>query len=86
MVWVGNDDTRAKVTKNKSPVTQARTPLVSLDVIEIDGTRLEVLHPHENRIVCGYDRCHLLNPPPLEANCRFCGHHLANSGGFSRIL
>lgn len=86
VVWVANDDSRATVKKNKSPVTQARTPLVSLDVIEIDGTRIEILHHHENRIVCGYDRCHLLNPPPLEANCRFCGHHLANSGGFSRIL
>jgi len=86
VVWVTADGVRADIRKNKAPVTQSRTPLVSLDVIEIDGTRLEVMHPHESRIVCGYDRCHLLNPPPLEANCRFCGHHLANSGGFSRIL
>ena len=73
-------------SKNKSPITQARTPLVALDVIEVDGTRLEILTRHESRIVCGNGRCNLLNPPPLEANCRFCGHHLANSGGFSRIL
>ena len=85
-VWVANDDGGDAVRKNKAPITQERTPLVSLDVIEIEGTRIEILHPHESRIVCGYDRCHLLNPPPLEANCRFCGHHLANSGGFSRLL
>ena len=85
-VWVAADAQTVPVRKNKSPITQARTPLASLDVIEIDGTRIEILKPHESRIVCGYDRCHLLNPPPLEANCRFCGHHLANSGGFSRLL
>ena len=85
-VWVASDLPGLTVRKNKSPVTQARTPLVALDVIEIDGTRLEILTQHESRIVCGNDRCHLLNPPPLEANCRFCGHHLANSGGFSRLL
>lgn len=85
-VWVMAADTNAKVLRNKSPVTQVRTPLVSLDVVEIDGWRFEILLPHESRIVCGYNHCHLLNPPPLEANCRFCGRHLANSGGFSRIL
>ncbi len=85
-VLVRDDFATAVLLRNKSPVKDARTPLVSLDVIEIDGTRLEVLHPHEHRIVCGNDRCNLLNPPPLEANCRFCGHHLANSGGFSRLL
>ncbi len=85
-VWVASERATANVRKNKSPVTQPRTPLAPLDVLEIDGTRLEILTRHERRIVCGYDRCHLLNSPPLEANCRFCGHHLANSGGFSRIV
>ncbi|MEZ5852661.1 MAG: FHA domain-containing protein [Hyphomicrobiaceae bacterium] len=85
-VWVMSADATAKVLRNKSPITQARTPLASLDVIEIDGWRFELLLPHDARIVCGYDHCHLLNPPPLEANCRFCGRHLGNSGGFSRIL
>ena len=85
-VWVASDDTAVTARKNKSPITQARTPLVPLDVIEVEGTRLEILTKQESRIVCGNDRCHLLNPPPLEANCRFCGHHLANSGGFSRLL
>jgi hypothetical protein len=74
------------IRRNKSPLTQRRTELVSLDVIEVGNFRFEVLHPHENRIVCGYDRCHLLNAPPIEANCRFCGRHLANAGGFSRVL
>ena len=85
-VWVSDQDSSAKVRRNKAPLAQPRTPLTALDVIEVDGTRIEILTHHESRIVCGYDRCHLLNHPPLEANCRFCGHHLANSGGFSRLL
>lgn len=85
-VWVQTETTNATVRRNKAPVTQLRTQLQSLDVIEVDNVRFEVLHPHESRIVCGFDRCHLLNPPPLEANCRFCGRHLANAGGFTRIL
>lgn len=87
-VWISTGGSRLKVRRNKSPLPggQERTPLVALDVIEVGPMRFEVLHPHEPRIVCGYERCHLLNPPPLEANCRFCGRHLANAGGFSRIL
>lgn len=87
-VWVGSGKSRLTVKRNKAviPPGQDRVPLVALDVLEIGTMRFEVLHPHEPRIVCGYDRCHLLNPPPLEANCRFCGRHLANAGGFSRIL
>jgi len=87
-VWVISERSRATVRRNKSivPKTQERTQLAPLDVIEVGPMRFEVLHPHEPRVVCGYDRCHLLNPPPLEANCRFCGRHLANAGGFSRIL
>ncbi len=87
-VWVAGTGHSLTVRRNKSPIppTQARTPLVALDVIEVGALRFEVLHPHEPRVVCGYDRCHLLNAPPLEANCRFCGRHLANAGGFSRIL
>lgn len=80
------DSNTTPIRRNKSVVAQQRTPLVSLDVIEIGGFRFEILHPHEHRIVCGYDRCHLLNAPPIEANCRFCGRHLANAGGFSRVL
>ncbi len=87
-VWVYSDRPRMTVRRNKAAVapTQARTPLVALDVVEAGAMRFEVLHPHESRVVCGYERCHLLNPPPLEANCRFCGRHLANAGGFSRLL
>lgn len=87
-VWIGSERSRLAAKRNKSlvPPTQARTPLSVLDVIEIGDMRFEVLHPHEPRVVCGYERCHLLNPPPLEANCRFCGRHLANAGGFSRLL
>ncbi len=84
-IWVMPGDT-ASAKRNKSALALARTPLASLDVIEVGAMRFELLHPHESRIVCGYDRCHLLNPPPIEANCRFCGRHLANAGGFSRIL
>lgn len=87
-VWVQGTGAQVPVLRNKSPIQpqQERTPLVALDVIEIGTLRFEILHPHEPRMVCGYERCHLLNPPPLEANCRFCGRHLANAGGFSRIL
>jgi hypothetical protein len=87
-VWVMSERSRIAVRRNKSVVqkTQERTRLAVLDVIEIGPMRFEVLHPREPRVVCGYERCHLLNPPPLEANCRFCGRHLANAGGFSRIF
>ena len=87
-VWVMAERPRVSVRRNKSaiPKTHERTQLAALDVIEIGPMRFEILHPHEPRVVCGYERCHLLNPPPLEANCRFCGRHLANAGGFSRIL
>ncbi|MBS0242206.1 MAG: hypothetical protein JSS20_08505 [Proteobacteria bacterium] len=86
-VWVAGK-TKLNVRRNKAPIApgQERTTLAVLDVIEVGPMRFEVLHPHEPRVVCGYDRCHLLNPPPLEANCRFCGRHLANAGAFSRIL
>lgn len=85
-ILVQDDTSTFAPTRNKAKVKDVRMPLVSLDVIEIEGTRFEILSHHEHRIVCGYDKCHLLNPPPLEANCRFCGHHLANSGGFSRLI
>ncbi|MGE0698151.1 MAG: FHA domain-containing protein [Hyphomicrobiaceae bacterium] len=88
-VWVTTGRPSLQVNRNKAPIPagQERTPLAVLDVVEVGTMRFEVLHPHEARgIVCGYERCHLLNPPPLEANCRFCGRHLANAGGFSRIL
>jgi len=87
-VWVMPKRSRMIVRRNKAVVSekQERTQLAGLDVIEIGPMRFEVLHPHEPRVICGYERCHLLNPPPLEANCRFCGRHLANAGGFSRIL
>jgi hypothetical protein len=87
-VWVSSDRARITPRRNKSPVPKAqeRTQLAALDVIELGPMRFEVLHPQEPRVVCGYERCHLLNPPPLEANCRFCGRHLANAGGFSRLL
>ena len=84
--WVMASSGGVGAKRNKAPVTQDRTSLASLDVVEVDTTRFEILHPHEQRVVCGYDRCHLLNPPPLEANCRHCGRHLANAGGFSRVL
>jgi hypothetical protein len=87
-VWLPRGQPKAAVRRNKSPIPpqQQRTVLAALDVLEMGPMRFEILHPHEPRVVCGYERCHLLNPPPLEANCRFCGRHLANAGGFSRIL
>ncbi|MFM9938422.1 MAG: FHA domain-containing protein [Hyphomicrobiaceae bacterium] len=84
--WVTQAHAAVTMVRNKSPIIQERTPLESLDVIKIGTTRFEILHPHEQRIVCGYDKCHLLNKPPLEANCKHCGRHLGNTGGFSRLL
>lgn len=84
--WVQPPGSKAKASRNKSPVTHQRTLLESLDVIEIPGHRFELLHPHEGRIVCGNQACHLLNPPPLAGNCRYCGRDLAGTGGFSRVL
>jgi len=84
--WVTFGDAAYAVIRNKSPISQDRTPLESLDVLKIGSTRFEILHPHEQRIVCGYEKCNLLNRPPLEANCRHCGRHLGNTGGFSRVL
>jgi hypothetical protein len=84
-VWVATN-TALPMRRNKSPVTQERTQLEALDVITVGSMRFEILHPHEPRIVCGGDDCHLLNRPPLEANCRHCGRHLGNTGGFSRVL
>ena len=85
-VWVQPSGNPIECRRNKGVMAQARTPLASLDVLEIDRHRLEILHPHEGRIVCGNNRCNLLNPPPLAGNCRFCGHDLAGAGGFSRVL
>jgi hypothetical protein len=84
--WVSSGASSLNVRRNKTPITQDRTPLESLDVVVVGNTRFEILHPHEQRVVCGGDDCHLLNRPPLEANCRHCGRHLGNTGGFSRIL
>jgi hypothetical protein len=84
--WIVTGDGGYHILRNKTPITQERTPLESLDVIKINGMRFEILHPHEQRVVCGFKECHLLNPPPLEANCKHCGRHLGNTGGFSRVL
>ncbi len=72
--------------RNKAAIAADRTPLAVLDVIEIDRYRFEIGRPHEPSVVCGWEHCHLLNPPPIAANCRFCGHDLANSDSFSRRL
>lgn len=85
-VWVQQRESEAEARRNKARITQSRTLLSSLDVLEIERHRFEILHPHEGRVVCGFDRCNLLNPPPLAGNCRFCGHDLAGGGGFSRVL
>lgn len=85
-VWVQRHDVDVDARRNKAKITAARTLLTSLDVLEVERHRFEILHPHEGRIVCGFERCHLLNPPPLAGNCRFCGHDLAGGGGFSRVL
>lgn len=86
IVWVRSENAGTDATKNKGSIRQSRTLLASLDVIEVEGHRFEVLHPSEGRIVCGNNACHLLNPPPLAGNCRYCGRDLAGSGGFSRVL
>lgn len=83
---VDDDGVREGVRINKSKVANSRTLVEPLDVVELDGIRFEVIDPRERRIVCGHATCHLLNPPPYEADCRWCGRHLANTGAFSRVL
>jgi hypothetical protein len=85
-VWVFDPSAGVDVLRNKARITQRRTLLASLDVVEVGGQRFEFLHPHHGRIVCGFASCNLLNPPPLAGNCRFCGHDLAGAGGFSRVI
>ena len=74
------------VTRNNARLTLDRTRLSPLDVLKTGETRIELFHFHTRHIVCGFDRCQLLNPPPLAANCRHCGHDLANAGSQSRFL
>lgn len=71
---------------NKSTITKPRTVLAPLDVVEIEHIRFEVLDPHMKSIVCSHETCQLLNRPPHEQNCKWCGRHLANTGAISRTL
>lgn len=75
-----------QVLINKSPVTKQRTTLNPLDVVEIEHIRFEVLDPNMRSLVCSHESCQLLNRPPHEQNCKWCGRHLANTGAISRIL
>lgn len=86
MLVVDNDAERAGIRINKSPVNRTRTTLTPLDVVEIEGFRFEVLDPHQRSIVCRHATCQLLNTPPYEQDCRWCGRHLANTGAVSRVL
>ena len=83
---VENIDNGPTVLINKSTVNKPRTSLSALDVVEINHIRFEVLDPHMKSIVCSHETCQLLNCPPHEQNCKWCGRHLANTGAISRIL
>jgi hypothetical protein len=83
---VENADDGPRVTINKSTVNKPRTSLSPLDVVEVDHIRFEVLDPQMKSIVCSHETCQLLNCPPHEQNCKWCGRHLANTGAISRIL
>ena len=86
LLIVDDDEAGPPIRINKSPVSKARTALSPLDVVEIEHVRFEVLDPHLKSIVCSHDTCQLLNRPPHEQNCKWCGRHLANTGAISRIL
>lgn len=83
---VENPDSGPPVRINKSQVNKPRTVLKPLDVVEIEHIRFEVLDPNMKSIVCSHETCQLLNRPPHEQNCKWCGRHLANTGAISRIL
>lgn len=86
LLVVDNLDDAPEIRINKSIVNKPRTVLTPLDVVEIDHIRFEVLDPHMKSIVCSHESCQLLNRPPHEQNCKWCGRHLANTGAISRIL
>lgn len=79
-------DNAPPILINKSKVTKQRSVLAPLDVVEINNIRFEVLDPHMKSVVCSHETCQLLNRPPHEQNCKWCGRHLANTGAISRIL
>jgi len=83
---VENTDDGPPVMINKSTVNKPRATLSPLDVVEINHIRFEVLDPQMKSIVCSHETCQLLNHPPHEQNCKWCGRHLANTGAISRIL
>lgn len=80
----GNEGPEIRI--NKSLVNKPQVVLSPLDVVEIEHIRFEVLDPHQKSIVCMHETCQLLNRPPHEANCKWCGRHLANTGAISRLL
>ncbi|MEO8651216.1 MAG: FHA domain-containing protein [Hyphomicrobiaceae bacterium] len=86
LLVVENADNGPPILINKSTVNKPRTVLSPLDVVEINHIRFEVLDPHMKSIVCSHETCQLLNRPPHEQNCKWCGRHLANTGAISRIL
>ena len=86
LLVVENSDNGPPIRINKSEVNKPRTVLAPLDVVEVDHIRFEVLDPHMKSIVCSHESCQLLNRPPHEQNCKWCGRHLANTGAISRIL
>jgi hypothetical protein len=60
-------------------------PPIRINKSEVNKA-LTVLAPHMKSIVCSHESCQLLNRPPHEQNCKWCGRHLANTGAISRIL
>lgn len=80
------DSGQIEVTLNRGRLPAGASPLSRGDVLGIGDKRIEILKPGENYSLCNNSACNLLNPNNAEANCRWCGYHLAASGAVSRVI
>lgn len=79
-------DGRLAVTRNRARLPEGVSALAGGDVLGIGDKRIEILAPGESYSLCSNSACHLLNAHAAEANCRWCGYHLAASGAVSRVI
>ena len=73
-------------TLNRGGMPVGATALKGGDVIGLADRRIEILFPGQSYSVCSNASCQLLNPHGAEANCRWCGFHLAGTGAVSRVI
>lgn len=81
---IRNPNPSPSITINNHPIDGGETALKLFDVLQLEGNRFEVLDPSQRKIICGNSTCQLINSPPFENNCKWCGHHLAY--GYTRVI